>query len=239
VGAPFKTWTVLPHGKLQAVEENILTVVGNIHMPIGDFPRRMTVVRLSDGRLVIYSAIALDDDEMASLEDYGAPSFLIVPSDRHRLDAPIWKARYPTLQVITPVGGRAKVEEALAVDATSADFGDPAVRLIEVPGTQAHEAALEVMSPGGLTLIVNEIIGDIHGVKGLRGWLLHLMGFAGEEPQVPAPVKAHFAKTKAELAAQFRRWAELPQLTRIIVSHGDIIDVDPRGVLRDLAGSLD
>jgi hypothetical protein len=31
----------------------------------------------------------------------------------------------------------------------------------------------------------------------------------------------------------------LPNLRRIIVSHGDIIDVDPQAVLRRLAESLD
>jgi hypothetical protein len=238
MNAPFKTWTVLPHGKLQAIDENILTVVGDIHMPIGDFPRRMTVVRLSDGRLVIYSAIALDEDEMAALEDYGAPAFLVVPSDRHRMDAPAWKSRYPAITVLTPSGARAKVQEVVAVDASDADFGDASVRLIDVPGTQHHEVALEITAPGGLTLVVNEIIGDIHGAKGVRGWLLRLMGFAGEEPHVPAPVKAQFAKGAEELAAQFRRWADMPALQRIIVSHGDIIDADPRGALRHLADTL-
>ena len=33
-----------------------------------ELPRRMTVVRLTDSRLVVFSAIALDDDEMAGLE---------------------------------------------------------------------------------------------------------------------------------------------------------------------------
>jgi hypothetical protein len=40
---PFETWKVLPHGKLTAVEDNLLTVVGDLHMPLGDFPRRMSV----------------------------------------------------------------------------------------------------------------------------------------------------------------------------------------------------
>ena len=87
--SPFKTWTALPHGKLFKINDRILTVVGEIHMPIGEFPRRMTVVRLSDCRLVIYSAIALDEDEMATLEAFGEPAFMIVPSDRRQLDAPI------------------------------------------------------------------------------------------------------------------------------------------------------
>ena len=45
---PFQQWTVLPHGKLVQIDENILTVAGEIHMPLMDLPRRMTVVRLID-----------------------------------------------------------------------------------------------------------------------------------------------------------------------------------------------
>ena len=48
---PFQHWTVLPHGKLMQIEENMLTVVGEIHMPLMDLPRRMTVVRLVDASL--------------------------------------------------------------------------------------------------------------------------------------------------------------------------------------------
>src|SRR6185369_15653592 len=83
---PFKEWTVLPHGKLSQIDDNILTVVGQIHMPLMDLPRRMTVVRLADSRLVVFSAIALDEDEMAAIEAHGHPAYLIVPSDKHRLD---------------------------------------------------------------------------------------------------------------------------------------------------------
>ena len=72
---PFETWKVLPHGKLTAIDENLLTVVGELPLPLGDFPRRMTVARLSDGRLIIYSAIALDELEMAALERFGVPTF--------------------------------------------------------------------------------------------------------------------------------------------------------------------
>ena len=105
--APFREWKVLPHGKLTTVDENILTVEGDIHMPLMELPRRMTVVRLADSRLVIFSAIALDEDEMAALEAYGRLAWLIVPNDHHRLDAKIWKDRYPAMRVVAPEGGRA------------------------------------------------------------------------------------------------------------------------------------
>lgn len=236
---PFKTWTVLAHSDIRLVGDRMMTVVGEIKMPLVHFPRRMTVVGISGGRSIIYSAVALYDGEMQQIESLGAPAFLIVPSERHRLDAGAFKERYPGIQVVAPSGSRDAVNEVAHVDTTSPDFGDPSVRFIEVPGTKGTEAALEVTSADGLTLIVNEIIGDIHDTNGLHGWLLKLMGFAGEEPHVPEPVKMQFAKGKAELAAQLRKWADAPNLNRIIVSHGDIIQENPQGVLRTLADSLD
>jgi hypothetical protein len=236
---PFTAWTVLPHGPLTYVTDDILTVVGDIHMPIGEFPRRMTVVRLANGDLIIFSAIALGDAEMRQLEAFGRPAWLVVPSDRHRLDAHAWKARYPDIKVIAPAGARPKVSEVVAVDTSDPDFGDPSVRFIDVPGAQGKDAALEIHGPDGLTLVVNEIIGNIHGEHGLKGFLLKLLGFAGEDgPHVPEPVKLGLEDGKAALAAQLERWGRARDLKRIIVSHGDIIENDPAGVLRKLAADL-
>jgi hypothetical protein len=167
---PFKEWTVLPHGKLMKLEDDLLSVVGKLEMPLGDYPRRMTVVRLQDGRLVIYSAIALDEPEMEALEEYGTPAFLIVPGDIHRLDARIWKDRYPGLMVIAPAGARERVEQVVPVDATEVDFGDPRVRFVAVPGTEGHEAALLIERPSGATLVVNDLIWNLDHRRGLGGW---------------------------------------------------------------------
>lgn len=45
---PHKTWTVTPHGPLTQINERIWIVDGEINMPIGKFPRRMSIVKLSD-----------------------------------------------------------------------------------------------------------------------------------------------------------------------------------------------
>jgi hypothetical protein len=41
MSAPLETWKVLPHGALTAVDDNVRTVPGQIHMPAGDFQRRL------------------------------------------------------------------------------------------------------------------------------------------------------------------------------------------------------
>lgn len=234
----FKEWTVLPHSKLTRVEDDLLTVTGNLPMPMGEFPRRMTVVRLDDGRLVIFSAIALDEPEMQALEAWGTPCYLIIPSDIHRKDARIWKDRYPGLVVVAPAGARAKTAEVVAVDASSVDFNDPRVGFVTVPGTEQHESALVIQGDGGTTLVVNDLLWNVDDRPGFGGWLFRLAGFTGSEPKIPMIVALKSIKDKPALKAQLEQWAELPGLSRIIVSHGDIITKDPAQVLRGLAATL-
>jgi hypothetical protein len=238
MAATLKQWQVLPHGPLTPVEPNIMTVVGQIHMPVGDMPRRMTVVRLRDSRLVIFSAISLDEAEMRRLEEFGRPAFLIVPSDHHRRDAQPWKARYPAIFVIAPEGAREKVAKEVRVDAVRADFDDPDVVFITVPGTRGHESALEVRTPLGLTLVLNDLVGNIRHSPGFSGWMLRVMGFAGKEPHIPMPIRASMVADKKAVREQLLRWAAIDDLRRVLVSHGDTIDVDPQGALRELAKSL-
>src|SRR5262245_25342456 len=235
---PFREWKVLPHGKLSQLDDNILTVVGEIRMPLMNLPRRMTVVRLSDGRLVVFSAIALDEEEMAALEAWGRPAYLIVPSDKHRLDARIWKDRYPQMQVVAPEGAREKVAETVPVDTTAPRFDDPNVNFMTVPGTRGREAVLLVRTPNGTTLVLNDVVGNIQDASGVGGWLLRVAGFAGDEAQIPKVVKMAMIEDANALRAQLLQWSGIESLRRILVSHGRPIEENPRETLRDLASSL-
>jgi hypothetical protein len=236
--ATHKQWIVLPHGKLQELEPGILTATGYLHMPFTRLPRRMTVARLAGGRLVIFSAIALDDACMRKLESYGQPAFLVVPSDKHRLDAKIWKDRYPAMVVVAPEGSRKNIEDVVEVGTSAPRFDDPNVEFVTVPGTAEKEAALLIHTPDGATLVVNDLIGNIRNSTGLGGWFLRLMHFAGDEPQIPRPVRWTMVKDVVALRDQLLQWANVPALRRVLVAHGDAIDFQPAEALRDLAHSL-
>jgi hypothetical protein len=175
---------------------------------------------------------------MRVLHTYGEPAFLVVPSDKHRLDAKVWKERYPAMQVIAPIGARKKVEQVVHVDALIPQFEDPTVEFITVPGTGGHEAALLVHTVNGATLVLNDLVGNIRRTSGFGGWFLRMMKFAGDEPQIPRPVQWAIIKDRPALRAQFLKWAALPTLKRILVSHGEPIDVEPAEALRDFAQSL-
>jgi hypothetical protein len=228
-------WTVQPHGPLTQIDDGIWTVTGQIEMPLTHFERRMTVVRLNNGKLVIYSAIALDEPEMQVLEAAGTPGYLIIPGDHHRADAKIWKDRYPSLVVIAPAGAEKAAEKVVHVDATDVDFDDDQVAFLTVDGLAGHEAALLVRHSSGSTLVVNDIIGNLPSES---GFVLRIMGFSGNEPHVPLPIKAVLGDRKASLRQQLDTWAREPNLKRIIVSHGEPLETNSAEALRQLADSL-
>ncbi len=232
----FDKWTVLPHGKIEKLEENLWRVAGTL--PGGGPPRAMTVARLGDGRLVIHGAIALGDADMKELEAFGKPAFLVVPNAGHRLDAPAYKNRYPDMKVITATGSKEKVEQVVKVDDTEGRFGDDSVTYQPVEGT--IEGALVVRSKSGSTLVLNDTVMNMASgsVKGFGGFVSGMLGFFGSEPKVVPLAKLMVYKDKRAARAKLEQLADTPGLKRVIVSHGEMITADPCAAIKHAVRTL-
>jgi hypothetical protein len=147
-------WKVLSHGEIEKLEPNLWRVVGTL--PGMGLKRVMTLVRLDDGRIVVHSAIALDQASMAEIEAWGTPAVLLVPSRYHRLDAPAYLDRYPNLSVLCPKGSKSGVQQVVRVDGDYDDFGEDSTLKVEhldgvakgegVSSTSRTAAALRVSS---------------------------------------------------------------------------------------------
>jgi hypothetical protein len=114
------------------------------------------------------------------------------------------------------------------------DFHDDAVRFVEVPGTDGRESALEVREGDRMTLVLNDIVGNLpksHGV------VLRALGFATDRPRIPRMIKRALVKDENALRTQLDAWAEQP-VERILVSHGLPIVSAAREALRAMARSL-
>ncbi len=231
-----ETWQVEPHGRLQSIADGLLTVSGEIQMPLGHFPRRMTVIGLGGNRTAIWSCIPLAEPQMQEIEALGDPAFLIVPGAGHRLDIKPWKLRYPRAKIVCPPGAREAVEKIVKVDSTADIFEDPSVRMETVPGVAEKEAALFVRRDGGTTLIVNDILANVRHPHGIGAHIMaHVLGFGVDRPRMPRAARWFFVKDGKAMGAAFRKWSDEPDLGCIIVSHGDVITKQPRKVLERVA----
>jgi hypothetical protein len=220
----FTTWTVLPHGPLRELTENLWTCEGAI--PKMALRRVGTFARLGDGGLVLHNAMALDEASMERLVAWGPPKILLVPNDFHRLDARIIKDRFPDLRVLCPAAARAKVEQVVAVDGTYEDFpADPRVKLQYLDGLGEREGVLEVKSDDGTTLVFNDVVFNQKHLPGVGGLVFRLIGSSGG-PRVTFIARTFMVKDRKALRAHLERLATIPDLRRVVVMHGEMM-TDP------------
>ncbi|MEI9947853.1 MAG: hypothetical protein WDO74_02465 [Pseudomonadota bacterium] len=231
-------WAVLPHDPIQELSENLWRVEGAL--PHFSMRRVMSVVRLQDGRLLIHSAIAMDEPSMQRLEAWGEPAILLIPHSRHRMDAPRYKRRYPALRVFAPPAVMNSASAMVNVDGAFAEAPlDASASLELLDGTGQSEAALIVHSNDGTSVVLTEIVFDLEPPKSaLLRTALKLIGF-GPRPVVTPVVKLELVKSKDKLAAHLERLAAIPELKRLIVAHSRM-SVGPNAgkALRQAAASL-
>lgn len=231
------TWKVLPHRPIEAITENLWRVEGTLErMPL---KRVMTVARRSDGELVIHNAVPLDDESMARIDHWGRVAWLIVPNGYHRLDARVFKDRYPAARVLCPRGSRNKVEEVVAVDGAYDDFTtDPDIAFETLDGVGDQEGVMLVRSRDGLTLVFNDAIFNMPHGRGFAGWVVRHITQSSGGPRVSRLFRVLGVKDRDALRAHLLRLAELPALQRMIVSHHCMVHEDAAGAIRQAADTL-
>lgn len=230
----FESWTVLEHEPIVKHSENLWTVRGTMRAPSGEVTRVMTLVKLADGRVLLHNAIALDDAEMRTIEAWGEPAILIVPSGFHRQDARIFKQRYPAAKVYCPKGSIKRVAQVVVPDGSIEDAPrDTSVNLSVLDGCPI-EGVLSVRSDAGTTIVLNDSIANLPVTPGMLGLMLAPTG----RPSVPRVTRWLMVKDKRAVRAHFERLADTPELIRLVVSHGPEITHQPAGVLRSVAAEL-
>jgi hypothetical protein len=229
---------ILPHDDLQELVPGVWTVTGTLPFPL---KRVMTIVKLSDGSLLLHSVIAMSDAGLAQLDALGKPSIILVPHGGHRLDAPFYKQRYPEARVVAPAAARAKIEEVVKVDATAEEALPPlGVRLHGCDGFKNGELAYELDAPGGKVLVMSDAVANRDPVPGFRGWLL--AGIAGgpknRRLSVPRIVRMMFVGDRKVARASIEKLAALPDIKVLTIAHGRAVTDGVSAALREAAAGL-
>ncbi|HEY4106256.1 MAG TPA: hypothetical protein VGM44_20290 [Polyangiaceae bacterium] len=230
-----RPWTVLEHSAIEVIDDNLWGVVS----PVPDFPkgtgmdRRMSIVRLADGRLVFHNAVPLNEESLARVSAWGKPSILIVPMHLHMIDAHAFREKLG-LEVFTSRAAVDKVREAVPVSGTLENLVvDPSLQCEPLAGTKFGEAAWVVKSGPRASLLLCDAIQNSRPGKGFGAFMFKLMGFTGAELNTPPFYKLRAVSDRAALKRDLLRLAETPGLARLVPSHGEIVDTDAAGALRN------
>src|SRR5262245_16852390 len=107
---PPRPWIVTPHGPIEKPEENLWAIASPV--PGVAIPRRMTMVRLADGRIVFLDAVPMDEPALAEIRAWGTPSILVVTNGYHRIDIHAFRAKLG-LRVLTPAAAAGRVGQVV------------------------------------------------------------------------------------------------------------------------------
>jgi hypothetical protein len=232
-----RPWIVSRNDAIEELEENLWAVNGDVpDFPRGTgMPRRMSIVRLGDGRLVFHNAVPIDDDTLARVCAFGRPSILIVPNQFHAIDAPAFREKLG-VSVFTSSTVLERVHEAIPSARPLEELPlDPALTHLTLAGTRFGEPAFVVQSGARASLLFCDAFQNSRPGTGFNGFMFKILGFTGDGPRTPPFYKLRALTDGAALKRDLLRLAETPGLVRLVPSHGLIVQENPADVLRKTA----
>lgn len=204
-----------------------------------DYPTRMAVIRLADGKLFIWSPVKLTDALRAEVDALGQVQFIVAPNSLHHLFLDQWRRAYDAV-TCAPPGFRNRLPhlvihgelEDAAPAGWSADIDQVLVRgnrittevvfFHVISGTVLFCDLLQHYPPGWFT--------------GWRGLAARLDRMTGPEPQVPQKFRIAFAD-RAAARASLKRILAWPA-KRVVMAHGEPVDAEGGAYLRRAFGWL-
>jgi hypothetical protein len=228
---PRRPWTVTPHEPLQKLEEN-LWVVGS-QVPKVPINRRMAIVKLSDGKLLFYHAVPLEDSALAEVKAWGTPAYLVIAHDNHGVDADAFQKKLG-VKLYGPKENEEKLRAKFDLDGTTDQLPkDSAFELVKMAGVSHGEPAVIVKSQARTSICFSDAMMNI--TKGAL--MMRLTGFTGG-PKSPWVFRKRFVNDARALKLTFESLADIPGAMRLVPCHGDIIPDGGQAVLSKIAAKL-
>jgi hypothetical protein len=213
---------------LQRIAEDVWAHDNDIRMPGGlRLPCRATIMRLSDGGLVLHSPLAIDDATAREIDALGDVRFIVAPNCYHWMSLKAAKERYAKARVLGSAG-LAKKLGAFAFEPlpeSGAIDGMNGVRVERIKGAPSMDEHVFLHEPSR-SLLVTDLMFNVHQCRsfGMR-LVFRLTGTWKKTTQ--SRMWRFFVKDR-EAAARSASVVLSWDFDRVVVAHGDVVEDDAR-----------
>jgi len=197
------------------------------------YPTRMAAVRLQDGRVWVWSPVALSRELADQVDALGRVCDIVSPNKLHHLFLPDWARRWPEARLHAPPG-LARRRRDLHFHAELGEVPDPdwAAEIDQAlfRGSIALSEVAFFHRPSR-TAILGDLVQrhDPAQMTGLRGMLMRLDGLVGERGSTPREWRASFLRRGPARAARDRVLGWEPE--RLVIAHGACAARDATAIL--------
>ena len=222
---------------MEKLSEDIWIHEDELKLPGTNLSLRMTLVRLTSGKLWIHSPTAISDELITQTIELGDVGYIIGPNNAHNLFLKEWVSAFPQAELIVSSGIPKKLKLIDGFKLLDADFNNiwaEDLDCIHMPGVNFFDESV-FLHKKSKSLILTDYIQNYVGAKQtfMQKFVLGPIGFKGI--CIAPPLKlGFFHKDKAGFKDSLERIGQW-QFDRIVVTHGDIIEEDAMATLNRLS----
>lgn len=217
--------------------ENVWTVDHEVRLPPGiPLPARMTLLRLTDGRLVIISPVPISDELGSAIDRLGPVGFLVAPNLLHHLYLRAAAARWPQARLLAPRGLAEKLgglpEHGILDDGAPADWAGQ----LEILTVQGFKGLGETVffHRQSRTLVLTDLLFNIVSPRvWTLGLVLRIMGTHGRLAR--SRMLTSMIKDPAAAESSYRQLLQW-DFDRLIVAHGEVRESGARAAVAEALG---
>lgn len=224
---------------LQEFAENIYFTEYPISFAGCRFNARMTVIRMSDGKLLLHSPCDIDDALKREIQELGQVSMIVAPGNYHYLHVLQCKEVFPDAQVYLSLGLDKKQPKLMKLPGAKVlydkDVLDRDIQHVFLSGNRVINEIVFYHVPSKTLVLTDSIeyIGDDSRADTnwfLRAWWV-IMRMWNKPKPAPEYQMGWWCKNKQEsrgIMQQILSW----DFERVIIAHGQNITNDSKTVVR-------
>ena len=208
---------------LNKVDKNIWNIEGDeVKMFMIPFQTRMTVIRLSGGKLWLHSPIALNNERLNIVKQLGDVSYIVAPNIFHYLYIRDWLKQFPSAK-LWGAKGLSEKRPDLSFSGTLKESPEPGwVKEIDQLYFQGSKVLSEVvfLHKQSKTVIMTDLIQNHDRNKEVFFWKIvkNFIGVLSPNGGVPRDLKMTICDKKAarKSLSKLLSW----EFDRLIIGHG-------------------
>lgn len=210
--------------KLESIGTDIWIADGpDIRFMGQELGTRMTIVRLTDGKVWLHSPVQFHADLAAEIEQIGPIHYLVAPNIYHHLFLRDWQEHYPDAALVGPMGlpkKRPDLSFAFLLDPSTTQPWASDIDSVVFTGSRAFDEHVFFHRPSR-TAILTDLIVNIRPEN--QSWLgrriAHIDGVAYPNGRTPLLYRLGMRDKAADARAVAAMLAWAPN--QAIISHGE------------------